>query len=414
LGIVDFKEGDLSYGVEVTGNYIPSSTVSYRNKTLKDNLSPMLLRSKIVIGDPFSFESKEIDFVPEVTEFCNKIFESIKNMKARHGGIIGLAHMADHLYEAFTVYWTDYLLGHGLDVIGIKFWHNILTITTQWERVNKPHIIHKGTLYYFLAENYLLTGERDLAYIYLYNAIESDRLLKHEYYSPVNAPAYLTALLRNDQNNHMYPLIVSVRNLLQDFINRYNTKFMTKFSITDFDLKFLQNPDLNDIAYFFVYTLLYLFSIRNYSNIELIQNDFSRLKALDIFFNLCLIIDETLKVAYRKAKGKLGNRHSISDGIIWLVESNGWMTKSDLQDFWGKRYLNVNEDDPDVVIPKLLGKSELYGSKLVRKAIFSLLVAYQLRNYGGHKMRQQHVFTRNYHDIIEELFVSLFLSVQAL
>ena len=141
MGIVDFKEEDLSYGVEVTGNYIPSSTVSYRNKTLVDNLSPMLVRSKIVIGDPFSFESKEIEFVPEVTEFCNKIFESIKKMKARHRDIIGLAYMADYLYQAFTPYWKEYLLGHGLDVIGIKFWHNILTITTQWEQVNKPHTL---------------------------------------------------------------------------------------------------------------------------------------------------------------------------------------------------------------------------------------------------------------------------------
>jgi hypothetical protein len=135
-------------------------------------------------------------------------------------------------------------------------------------------------------------------------------------------------------------------------------EFMSKFSITDLDSKFLRNPDLSDIAYFLVYNLLYLFSIRNYSDIELIQNEFSRLKALDIFFNLCLIIDETLKVAYKKANGKLLDRHYLSDGLVWLVESNGWMTKSgDLQDFWGKQYLNVNENDPDVVIPKLLGKT---------------------------------------------------------
>jgi hypothetical protein len=125
--------------------------------------------------------------------------------------------MADYLFQAFTPYWRDYLLRKGLDVLGIKFWHNILAITKRWEQVNKPHIIHKGTLYYFLAENYLLTGDRDLAYVYLYNAIESDRLLQTVMdFNPNITPAYLTALLEDNEYNHMYPLILNVRHFLQE------------------------------------------------------------------------------------------------------------------------------------------------------------------------------------------------------
>jgi hypothetical protein len=250
----------------------------------------------------------------------------------------------------------------------------------------------------------------------IYNAIESDRHLQTLMdFNPNITPAYLTALLEDNTHNHMYPLILNVRNFLQDYIHKYRTRFKTQFSLTDFDWKFLKNPHLKDIAYFFVYNLLYLFSLRSYTSIELIQNDFSRLKALDVFFNLCLIIDETLKVAYRKTKGTIKNSHYISESFIWLVESNKWMAKKgDLQNLWGKNHLNVNDAHPDVIIPKLLEKSELYEGKGIRNEIFSLLLVYKLRNYGGHNIQQPKVFTENYLAIIEELFMALFLSVRVL
>jgi hypothetical protein len=58
--------------------------------------------------------------------------------------------------------------------------------------------IHKGTPYFFLAESYLLTGDRELGFLYLYNAIEEDKALAR--FAPSlnylnKSPAYLTATM---------------------------------------------------------------------------------------------------------------------------------------------------------------------------------------------------------------------------
>jgi hypothetical protein len=78
------------------------------------------------------------------------------------------------------------------ELIGIQFWREVLAITREWEDKQSTKI-HKGTPYFFLAENYLLTGDRDLAFMYLYNAISDDRMLAQFAPSlgyPDNSPAY--------------------------------------------------------------------------------------------------------------------------------------------------------------------------------------------------------------------------------
>ncbi len=275
-----------------------------------------------------------------MTEICNNVFDSIKSTKSKYGDIIGLANIADNLYQALTPYWREHLLKKGQDILGIRLWHNILSITDEWERNNRPIRIHKGSLYYFLAENYLLVGDRELAYVYLYNAIEADKKLPKPasfFYYYTRAPTYVTAIIKDDKNNHMYPLIAQLRKALQRYIKYYNRKFIRNYSIQHFDLKFLHNPSLSDTAYFFVFNFLYLFSTCKHTKTKFLKNEFSRLS--------------------------------------WLVYEKRWMKRGSLEVFWSK-HLNINKTDPDVIIPQLLQMSAQYRGKPVKKEIFTLLLAY--------------------------------------
>jgi hypothetical protein len=189
--------------------------------------------------------------------------------------------------------------------LGVPYWFRILSICRQWEDTNRPTKIHKGTPYYFLAENYLLLGDRDLAFMYLYNAINEDlklgKLVPSLNY-PTISPAYLTATLNGEPNNQMYPLIKELRNVLEGYINKFNKEFGRKkrkselpFTLAQFDIKFLGNKGLADLAYFFVYNFIYLVNLEKSVNKNLLQNKFARLKALDVIFNLFLIIDESFE-----------------------------------------------------------------------------------------------------------------------
>lgn len=147
---------------------------------------------------------------------------------------------------------------------------------------------------------------------------------------------------------------------------------------------------------------------------DITQNEFARLRTLDVIFNLCLIIDETLKNAELREIGKLrANPHYITHGILWLVcEHWQWMKHRELEQFWGQ--LTLNTQEPDQIIPKLLAKKELYNNHMVKGEIFDLLLSYKLRNYGGHNIKQQFVFTNSYQAVIKQLIFALITSIEVL
>ncbi|MDQ6863290.1 MAG: hypothetical protein M3044_05655 [Thermoproteota archaeon] len=161
--------------------------------------------------------------------------------------------------------------------------------------------------------------------------------------------------------------------------------------------------------------MTYIYDLLEYKYQNYSVDEFARLKTLDVIFNICLIIDETLKKAESKAKSiTLPASHKMSDGILWICDSKGWMKSNDLQTFWNKNNLNVAASNPDVIIPKLLCMNELYNGNPVKREVFSLLLAYNLRNYGGHNIDQQFELTRSYDAIIKQLLMALFLCVEAL
>lgn len=109
------------------------------------------------------------------------------------------------------------------------------------------------------------------------------------------------------------------------------------------------------------------------------------------------------------------NYQYIREGILWLSDSRGWMKIKDLENFWKQPGVgSVASDYPDVIIPKLLAETEKYNGNLVRPEVFKLLVAYNLRNYGGHNINQQKVFSNSYKEIIETLIMALFLCIDVL
>jgi hypothetical protein len=297
-------------------------------------------------------------------------------------------------------------------LVGIEFWREILVITKDWE-YKSGTTLHKGTLYFFLAETYLLTGDRDTGFLYLYNAIEEDKILAEFAPSlkyPRESPAYLTATMRRDGNQMNY-LVEQWRDMLNKYIEKFNRLFNRNFKLKeDFDSKFLSNEALSNVVYFFVFNFIYLYEIIQYhTERKLLENDFSRLKILDLIFNLCLVIDETLKNTQSTIENEtLSPSHKIPDGIKWLCGHEKWIDETHLQDFW-KGNLNVATDEPNNVIPKLFSENEKCNGNPVRNEVFTLLIAYNLRNYGGHNINQQYVLTLKFDEIIERLFMSLFL-----
>lgn len=96
---------------------------------------------------------------------------------------------------------------------------------------------------------------------------------------------------------------------------------------------------------------------------------FAKLRGLDIFFNLGLII-EVLKQLYIRFKGRLEKVHKISTSISWFCDHNKWISETDLKNYWGSNNLNLNKSEPDVLIPILLAKNDRYNGIAIRERSF--------------------------------------------
>lgn len=398
----------ITFDWDATTNSL--SNVGIGGINLDAIIHPILQKTNLNIGSPFSMSKRFVFLDPSFKTLCDDVFEAIKIIKTNDNDDVLAAFLASRLFEFCADYWVYSLLSKGLHISGVGFWQAILEITRRWEETNNPITIHKGTPLFFLAENYLLIGDRDNGFVYLYSALEDDKKLPQLGY-PKNAPAYFTARMLDKQGNHMYFFIRELWNKLGGFISDYKKNYNQSFTGPQFEFKFLRNDDLSDIVYFFVYNFLFLYDLDKNTRRELLQNEFSRLRILDLVFNLSLIIDEVLKEVYRQSMGAKYDR--MFQGVLWYCNIKNLIPQADLENYC-KNDLKINDEQPDTVIPRLLSKTEKCNGTLIKNEVLSLLIAYHLRNHGGHNIDQQNILTYKYDGIIQELFMALFLVVELL
>lgn len=276
----------------------------------------------------------------------------------------------------------------------------------EWEEKAGKHI-HKGSPYAFIANTYLISGDIDTGFSYIYNAIEDDIKLNNvcpELNYPSNAPVYLTASLSSNPQNIMVPLVTEIRSELESYLNTYRNEFGRTLSMTELDKGFLQNPALETIKYYFIFSFWTIFEHRRKVGHDLMQNDFSKLKNANWLFALCLVIDKLFH-SHQRYKGRF-----IGSEIVNYVVDKGLMTRDDLNNLKDKE--NIRGGEPDQTIPKLLPMTLQHNGVPVRKEIQYLFVAWNLRNFAGHNIQTQNVIVNNFEDLLKILLCDIFLIIE--
>jgi len=356
---------------------------------------------------PYDPTRDKIVFKPILKTICFRIFDTVKKMYSegiteRYSSILVAT-----LFEKLGGYWKT-LLSKNHDRVGIKFWREVLSIVNEWKRENPDVFIHTGTPYYFLAESYFLVGDYDSGFTYLHNALKIDEQ-SWQWNYPGHIGAYSLAKMIDDQRTQMNYITQDIRNELKKYIQKFNTEYYS-FSIEEFDNKFLKNEDkYHLLGYFFTFTFYILVHNQRNSQLETPENYFSKLRSLDMIFNLCLIIDKILKRRFFQPT----EVKTIYDGISKLFEINQWVEYSQLYQNWenqGKYDINK----PEITIPLLLSKQERYGQNSLPKGAFVMMLTYYCRNLGAHTINETSIFVERYNDISNDLMMALFLSVKAI
>jgi len=357
----------------------------------------------------FQFDLKRPDnanvILPyEYEPIFQSVFSAIDELYMSNRGCLA-AYLSSFLFESLTPFW-NHLMSKGQHILAIQFWRKVLSMVHEWEEKTGKHI-HKGSPYAFIANTCLIIGDIDTGFSYIYNAIEDDIKLSKvcpELNYPSNAPVYLTASLSSNPQNIMVPLVMEIRSELESYLNAYQNEFGRTLSMTELDRLFLQNSTLETLKYYFIFTFWTIFEHRRKVSHDLMQNDFSKLKNANWLFALCLVIDKLFH-SHSRYKGRF-----IGSEIVNYVVNKGWMTKDDLNNLKDKE--NIQDGEPDQIIPKLLSTTLQHNGMPVRKEIQYLFVAWNLRNFAGHNIQIQNVIVKNFEDLLTILLCDIFLIIE--
>jgi len=293
----------------------------------------------------------------------------------------------------------------------------ILQTVWQWEDLHE--IVHKGTIYYFIANTYLEQGDIPSAYIYFFSAIEEDKrnfpVLQK---SVKEGGAYLTtSLVDNPQTRpHLYSaVVVPLRNYLQTFITEYNSRTAANLTMQEMDRKFLQADSLEDVKRFFVATIHEIYHLSPLNSPRMINNDYSKLKVIDTLFNLSLIVDQILEYAFLRSaprpQRKMANAvHRLALHLNWTTatrDRNAGVLLSRVQP-------QLNSGPPDQIVPCLLDGSATFNARSLSSQKMAIFLAYHLRNFGGHHIKGQDILVRRYPEVLSAILDAVFTAIEAL
>jgi len=379
------------------------------DKNIVDNLKIMIEGNLInnLINNELKTMSHEIDkFIlsNNIKEYGGIYFELIKRME---GEKINLSFvLSNYFFELFLELWKT--LRKDLKIVhAIKIWDELIKFTIGWEDKNNFKI-HKGTPYFFLGTGHLLDfGNLDVGFSCLYSAMEEDKNFSLKVNMPDDhrsKPAYLTLSMIENQANALYdPLIKDLIQAIKADIVNYNKLYSKGLTFQYFYQNFLNNPNLDQEKFFFVYNLHDFLTYKNIFTSHIGKTSFSDYKGLDILFNFCLIIEVVLTYLY--GKDKLFKNILEYTKKKFKIEESELLKISDLNRLNHKNPIFIFSD----AINKILDDRVYYKNQKVDSSLNLLLLLWILRNYGGHRITIDPIISERYGEILTKILYALFL-----
>ncbi len=290
-----------------------------------------------------------------------------------------------------------------------------MPVIWSWEDTHEK--VHKGTLYYIMAQEYLALGDVPSAYTCFYCALEEDKVnAQHIGQNLKNKPSYLTSSLVDDPSNLLYdPVVVPLRKRLQDAIDAYKTLTGSNLSIQVADQEFLQADDFEDAKRFFVATFHEIYHLTALNSSRMVNNDYSKLKIIDTLFNLGLILDQILEQRFLATAQK--REKNMANAVYHLALHLKWITPAEAKDV--SQFLklispDVNNGTPDQIAGDFLdGLATLNGKSLDHQKA-CILLAYHLRNFAGHNIEGQDILVKRYPEVLERCMSAIFVAIEVL
>ena len=311
---------------------------------------------------------------------------------------------AEHavFFNRFTTIWMD-LISRRRYFEAIQLWEVAIGFAYRWEQKNKPHLIHKGTPYYFMGVTAILNNELETGFLLMHQAFEEDKRLSGAPRPPSPACAFVT-LDYEKQEQFFRQKVEELSNYLSSLIDQYSTNRNGSLTLKQFKSKFLECADLTDEVFLFVYVLFRLRKLLLETGEQLKMNVLSSIIHARILFDMCLVLDKA--VEEKNPEKATGKRLYLSKEIVFLSQKTSLSinkkTIEDLNKSYKKDFAKTIED--------IITSNYPLSSDIER----DLALAHGIRNFVAHTVEDQKVLYKNMPELSQRLLNALFFAIEKL
>jgi hypothetical protein len=222
-------------------------------------------------------------------------------------------------------------------------------------------------------------------------------------------PAYTFVRLDySRQEQYFRNKILEVTEFLEQKLKLYCSSRNGTLSLDQLKSEFLDNMDLMDETFLFVYHLFHIKKLLSESKQGLTQNTYGSILMMQVILIFILVIDNTIKKKYKNKEDP--HRQDLIHIIEYLSkESNLIVDISKLREI-GNRASN----DLQSVLIDLLSSKPIFKNGRLEEIENDIGIVYALRNPAAYKICDRPFIHQNFQLIVDRLFNVFFLAIEKL
>jgi len=378
----------------------PSVKIIYTDIEDDLNTQLLILHKAIINGELFDFDNFK--------NKCHLIFDSNRDDYALH----------DRFYQSIGKIWLD-LLKLKRYAEAENLWDKIYEISDEWDNINRPQRLHKGTLFYFWGVTCLIENKLDEAFLFMHKAKEEDLLTYGPKYIDKPAHAFIT-LDKTVKKQFLRDLIDEISYYIGLKINTYNSTRRGSLTFEHFQNIFLKQVNdpiishkshVEEMVFYFIYSTFRLRKILVDIKQNIKDNIFGSLLEINSIFDLCLVIDSYIKSKY--ATPQDAERKTFGNHLKFLSNtgSHGLTTRLQFQNLGDLNYDFTN--DFQTTLDELIKSAYVISTGVSLTPIDEdFAITYGLRNFGGHRIEDQPIIIREFSELTQRVYNALFFLVE--
>jgi hypothetical protein len=310
----------------------------------------------------------------------------------------------DRYFNNLTPLWLI-LLQRGLFTHAEQVWEIVTEAAARWEKLNHNDKIHKGAGFYFWGITCILKEDLEKGFLLMHQAVEED--IRNPIPDPKCTPAYSFVSLDYNQQNQLFRnKVLELAEFVEEKLTTYKAERNGKLTMADFRTRILQNPDLVEQVFLFVYELFHLKKMLAENKRGLTKNTYGSMLMVQSIFTFTLIIDNLIKE-------KHNNQDSHKQQFMHLLVFLSQKAKLNMDESKLKAINGMFTRDFQGTFEKLMNSQPLFKSRFSATEE-DIAISYGFRNSAAHKIKNRGYIHAMFNDIVNRIFYLFFFAIEKL